>query len=187
MMNYFRIVFDHTLPEYKHFDCPVDSSGKRVSGWKFSGYGPWLGGTPLRITASGSPSAHDFNMGLGDLPVVIGKIVTMFANDDALSEAVQFVPVIHDGRTFYILNVLPVVDCVDESLSRVTKWTEEDERPDMLGQYSQVVNLHVDPKRLAGIDICRIKGWEVAMIVSERVAEMFRKANVTGVILKPVT
>jgi hypothetical protein len=90
-------------------------------------------------------------------------------------------------NTIYILNILPVVACVDdEKTKEILRWEEEDEEPDKTGKYRQIIGMRVDPERLKGIDICRVKDWEVSIIISQRVKSLLESHSVKGVVFWPV-
>lgn len=70
----------------------------------------------------------------------------------------------------------------------VMKWTEEDDRPDKLGDYRQVINLTLSPELIPpGIDIFRVAGWTVALIVSETVKLAMEATGCAGAVFEPVT
>jgi len=64
------------------------------------------------------------------------------------------------ARAAGVANVLPCVDCIDESRTVGEKWTESDGRPDKVGMYRTIVYLFVDPTRIAH-DIFRVQGWKI--------------------------
>jgi hypothetical protein len=73
----------------------------------------------------------------------------------------------HDG--FEVMNALRTVACLDEERAEFTKWTEMDRRPDKAGHYRMVTRLRIDVGQVPReVDIFRVEGWLVALIVSER-------------------
>jgi hypothetical protein len=62
----------------------------------------------------------------------------------------------------------------------VLYWRPEDERPDKLGKYRNVVGLKVDPARVGGANIFRPWGWIVVLLVSERVKLALEAEGITG-------
>ena len=101
---------------------------------------------------------------------------------------VQWIPVWIDGHMpfggrpeFAALNALRVVRCLDEGRSEFQRWTANDHRPDLTGQYRQVTRLVVDARKIPeGIHMFRIEGWPVALIVSEEVRAEMERAGCLG-------
>ncbi|MGT2512646.1 imm11 family protein [Cupriavidus basilensis] len=81
---------------------------------------------------------------------------------------------------FEILNVLDIVDCVDEEKSDFSRWTEEDGRPDKVGDYRMNV-LRVNADKVAGHGLFRVKGWQIALVCSQRIRDLLIEHGVTGV------
>ena len=80
-----------------------------------------------------------------------------------------------------ILNVVNLVKCLNEDQSSFTKWTEEDGRPDRIGDYRMVTKLRIDPKAAAGNRLFRVRGWEIALIVNDRVKDCIEGFSESGV------
>ena len=178
---FYRVVFDSSIKNYTHFREPTTAEGKCVDAWSFLGEGVWKGKEQLFIGAQNLGAVYDMNMGAFDLPIAGTKVKHIFEQDQHFSLEVQFIPVSYNSAIYFILNPLLVVDCLDEQRSKVLKWIEKDGRPEKVGEYRQVINLHVDPERLGGVDICRIKGWVVAIIFSERLVKILKKEEIKGV------
>jgi hypothetical protein len=185
--SFFRILFDSSLPDYTHFREPSEMQGKTVDAWNFQGLGEWKAPQLLQIAVRNEGTIYDINMGAFDLPVVNGKVKSIIQGSPIASEQVQFIDVMYGERKLYILNSLPVIDCLDEQRSDFMKWTKRDHRKDLAGTYRQVIGLHVRHEPLAGTEICRIKGWEVALIVSGQLVEQFKKAKLQGAVFQDVS
>jgi hypothetical protein len=128
----------------------------------------------------------DITFSYMDVPVV-----NRITRDILLSQCeqdVQFIPAVvgdvSDG--FFVLNILHAISCVDETKSHVMKWTAEDNDPSMRGKYRMITNLVVDNSILSGHHICRIKGWEVAIIISDKLKSLFDQHRLTGVLYQKV-
>lgn len=85
------------------------------------------------------------------------------------------------------VNLLRVVRCIDEDGSSFTKWTKDDHRADLAGQYRQVGKLVLDERSIPDdAHLFRIDGWKVQRIASRAVKEVMesegaRGAKLTGV------
>lgn len=101
---------------------------------------------------------------------------------------VQRLPLAINGwQGFEVLNVLRVVECLDEQRSEFLKWTERDHRADLAGQYRMVTKLLVDQSGIpAGTHAFRVKGWLVALVVSENVKDAMETAGCKGAKFVPV-
>jgi hypothetical protein len=87
---------------------------------------------------------------------------------------------------YAILNVMTLIDCIDKRQSRFSYWTEEDGVPEKIGQFSSMDHLVIDPMVVGSHDCFRPIGWEVAMLVSERVKATFEQLGIRGASFYPV-
>jgi hypothetical protein len=79
------------------------------------------------------------------------------------------------------LNSLRVVRCLDEQYSEFLKWTKEDHRADLAGQYRQVTKLALRASAIpADAHFFRIEGWTVALVVSELVKTAMESVGCLG-------
>lgn len=185
--SYFELGFDSGLSDYTYFGEPMTENGDVIDWWHFSGSGRWEGTEPLKVTANPIGKIYDMSMAPGDVPYVTKRVVDIFNADKCLDGAVQFIPVKYGVNTIYIMNILPVVACVDDRKTEsIMRWQTEDGEPDRIGQYRQIIGLRVDPKRLKGIDICRVQDWEVSIIISQRLRTLLEAHHVKGVVFWPV-
>ncbi|MBK8254537.1 MAG: hypothetical protein IPK82_17955 [Polyangiaceae bacterium] len=87
-----------------------------------------------------------------------------------------------------VLNAIRKIRCLDEDRSKFTKWTVNDHRADLAGQYRQVTKLVVNPTAIPpDVHIFRIEGWEVALIVSETLKNAMEQAGCHGAVFQDVT
>ncbi len=101
---------------------------------------------------------------------------------DVAGPDVQMVPVRIETQTgFDVLNALRVVRCLDESRSEFMKWTEQDHRADLAGQYRMVTKLLLDTARIPDdARMFRVEGWLIALIVSEEVKVAMERVGCFG-------
>lgn len=102
---------------------------------------------------------------------------------------VVFEPVDIEGKqvaqNYFIMIIETQVDCVDEELSKFTKYLVDDPvRPDMAGQYRAFYNLAVDESKVGAFHIFRIKNYLSAIVVSEDVKLRFEAAGVVGAVFE---
>jgi hypothetical protein len=129
----------------------------------------------------------DFNFADFDLPVVRKEICNHVAAE--ARTAVQLIPVTVAGASqdFEILNVIDVVECIDEKRSRFSKWTPADGRPEKTGQYRMFATIALDPGKADGHEIFRPKGWEVALVVEERIKKLLQLQKATGIVFQAIS
>jgi len=116
-------------------------------------------------------------------PVVHSRIAEVFRL--LAPEEVELIPARVRGFSdeFYILNVLAIRNCIDESASRdVAKYTEEDRDvfPDRIGEYASVSNMKIHKEQVAGAKMFRTWGWS-ALVVTEDIKTALERTNTTGV------
>jgi hypothetical protein len=87
---------------------------------------------------------------------------------------------------YEILNAVCSEACLDESGSEVMKWKPEDGRPDKIGEYRMVTNLTIHPNHTNSRHIFRIRGWEIALIVSEDLKKAIEYLPNLGIVFETV-
>jgi len=130
--------------------------------------------------------ALDYTMASRGLPVASERAAHVFERSAA--DDVQLIPVTVEGHRepYFIVHALHALECVDEQRSEgIRPWTEADERPDRLGDYKAIDALRIDPARVAGHHLFRVKRWEVALIVSAHLREELERAGLTGLRFVP--
>lgn len=186
MTRYFRIQADRNAYERWFLRSPINTHGEELDPRTFtrSSICPALGPLILPLRRDGRPV--DFNFGDFDMPVVKTDIIEKL--EDVLNLQLQRIPV-HIPESvdkFDILNVLDQVDCIDAVKSVYTRWEASDGRPERLGEYRMIIDLKIDPKFAHGRHIFRLKGWAMALIVSEQMKQALEALRVSGIEYDPV-
>ncbi|MBN1207851.1 MAG: hypothetical protein JXB05_23505 [Myxococcaceae bacterium] len=162
---------------------PVDESGQEVDPWQFrKGRQLDLRGT-LKFTQHHPGSALDFSLAGMAIPVVHGRVVTLFERL-GLQQQVQFFPAQVEGQSdpYFVLNVLRIIRCIDEARSEeVRHWKPEDGNPEKVGQYRSVSGMRIDPSQVGDAQIFRPWGWRIVIIVSEQLKQALEEARISGV------
>jgi hypothetical protein len=178
MSRYFQLRDDVTIRGRCHLSdvvLPTGSEPLLDAGKLVSESGP------LNGTVSHPGRVLDFSLTSFNAPVATSSIadaVRGIAGSD-----VQCLPVDITGQPgMTVLNALRVVRCVDETRSEFIKWTREDHRADLAGQYRQVTKLVLAPDGVPfDAHFFRVEGWLVALIVSEAVKEAMERVGCMGV------
>lgn len=115
------------------------------------------------------------------LPVVSDKVRMGFSDCAGL----KFVPVVIDevfnDVKYYVMVILDNVECVDEDKSEFQKFMHDDPvRPDKAGEYRAFMTLKLNPEKISNKDVFRLKKFESAIIVSEKVKEKLEAGDATG-------
>ena len=183
-MKYYRVLDDLHLKGRWHLSAPVNDEGCDDSDFTMGRLTQIHSKPTVDIRVPGIPM--DFTLTSFDVPVVSARLlkeIKLLCGTD-----VQFVPVQVGNRDGYtILNAIRVFRCLDESRSEFTKWTEQDGRPDRLGQYQMVTRLRIDSNRVPPqVHVFRIEGWYVPLIISQAIADAVMSINPVGVVLQSV-
>jgi hypothetical protein len=183
-VKYYDLFDDVYIPGRWHLEMPLheqEGEEELFDVWRFKEGRVLNIERPIRISVKPAGVALEFSHALG-VPIVHRRVVALFKRL-SLQEEVQFIPVEVEGQTepYFILNALQIIRCIDDArCEEVLYWLPEDNRPDKLGQYRNVVGLKVDPSKLGEANIFRPWGWKVVLIVSERVKQAMEEEGITG-------
>jgi hypothetical protein len=183
---FFRVITDdENYPDVWLLGDPASDDGRPVYASTFTGAERYSGPAPRKVSIKHPGRPVAFHLGSFHMPVVtdlVAKVIRGIAPAD-----VEFFPVTVGSLrvTYQILNVLRSEVCVDENRCTAMKWLPEDGRPDRLGSYKRVFPLVI--KRGSYGDIFRVKGWEVALVVSERMRAALETIDELGIEFLPVT
>lgn len=184
--RYYRVLADPKAVDRWHLMAPVDEKGHELDARLFTSGEPYKQKGKLAIPLRRAGEQQDFNFGDFDMPVVKEEICQglrqLGARIECLPVAVEST---HDA--FNILNVLDVVQSVDEERSEITKWTEQDQRPDKVGQYRMITKLAIDPAKVSGQRMFRIAGWRIALVADETIKKFLENKKVRGIFFQPVS
>jgi hypothetical protein len=95
---------------------------------------------------------------------------------------VQCIPVVIPGQAdMVVLNALRVLRCLDETRSEFIKWTKQDHRADLAGQYRQITKLVLDVAAIpSSSQMFRIEGSLVELVVSLEIKEVMESIGCLG-------
>ena len=170
-----------------HLGEPRTGNGDEIDAREFRYGQPYKGPLPTHVPISYDGDRVTFLLAAFDMPIVSDEVADVI--QEIAPHDVQRFP-ITVGEYIYgyeILNVIHVVDCVDEERSGIMKWGPEDGRPDKVGQYRSVNPLVIDPQKVDGHSLFRVKGSLVKLIVSDEVVNALEGLPDLGVVFKQVT
>jgi hypothetical protein len=177
MTRYFQLRDDMTIRGRWHVCEVMFPSGEEPL---FDTGEPVSLSAPLVGTVSHAGRVLDFTITSFNAPLAtssIAEAVSSLAGSD-----VQCLPVEVAGQpAMKVLNALRVIRCLDETRSEFIKWTKQDHRADLAGQYRQVTKLVLAPDAVpADAHFFRVEGWDVALIVSEALKEAMERVSCFG-------
>jgi len=182
-MRYFELLDDVTVPGRWHLSSihTADGSEPQLRA------GIDCNDESLRTEVSHPGVELDFC--LTSFAVPVARCTLAAAMETVADGDVQRLPIfIPNHERFEIVNVLRVIKCLDESRSEFTKWTVNDHRSDLAGQYRQVTKLKVSGEAIASnAHVFRIEGWLVGLVVSETMKQAMEKTECLGARFAEVT
>lgn len=114
------------------------------------------------------------------VPIVSDRLKAALSN----FSGIKFIPVTLNGylNEYFVMIIDDMVDCVDEVRSKYQKFEVNDPvRPDRAGSFRAFFSMVIDADKVIGIDILRVKRFEMAIIVSDNVKIALENSGVTGV------
>lgn len=176
-MNYFELFDDVTVPHRWHLgiiSLPDGAEPRLRAGIRLDPI--------LRPVASVTNPGRvlEFSLTSFGVPVAtrpLAEELAAIAGPD-----VQVVPIEIGGQAGMVaVNVLRVIKCVDETESEFIKWTAQDHRADLAGQYRQITRLVLDRAAIpSDAHVFRIEGWLVALIVSQFAKQAMERVGCYG-------
>lgn len=164
-----------------HLRGPVDRQGNPVQSWQFN-EGRALVIDYILFPVNPVGVELEFTISTLGIPVLHGRVTSLLQELNLLQN-VQLIPAHIEGHKapYFILNPLSIVRCVDDArCEEVQYWGPEDGEPTRVGQYRDIVGLKIDHSKVGDVNIFRPWGWQVALIVSERVKQTMEDEDVIG-------
>jgi hypothetical protein len=181
MIRYFRLVDDKSVPGRWHLKNPVDAKGDKIDPWQFDA-GRTLniqGRLIFRMSVPGRPL--DFTEAGFAIPLIHERVKTLLEHLSVPEIQLLAAEVESRPEPYFVLNPTQLIPCIDEArCERVVRWGPEDGRPERAGQYRVVDGLRIDPTKVGGARLFRIRGWPM-LIASEDLKEAMEREAVTGV------
>jgi len=188
-MHYlFRIIFADVKFKYLLFSEVLDKEiGKEYDDYLFRK------GKKIEIVSkivtgkSWGKKFTDFHFGIGGAFYINEKFINCLKAVGETNYQLLPINVLPEEKSYHILNILNIVDCVDREKSKFTLWTEEDNRPDRLGDFQGFDKMVLDRSKVPnGVHLFRIKGWDIVAIATIDLVEEFEKHIIKGFEFKPV-
>ncbi len=177
--KYFDLFCDMSAPDERwYLNGPYSATGELL-GDVFSSGRKYEGAAPVICALGQAGPELELTMTEDLVPILNERVAQIFSahigQDAQLIEA----RVKGSDAKFWAVNVLAAPECIDETRSTdVERWTAADGNPALIGTYKSIDGLQIDPARAGGHAIFRPHGWDVAVIVSEPLAQALQNAGV---------
>lgn len=177
MTTYFRLLDEVTIPKRWHLGLATLSDGTEpcfVTGTHFkSSEAP-------RIPITHPGRALDFSLTSFAVPVVTSKLAD--AVEASAWSDVECIPAQVGGQlAMVVLNSVRLLRCLDERRSEFIKWTANDHRSDLAGQYRQITRLVLAATKVpSDARFFRIEGSFVELVVADDVRRAMESAGCFG-------
>jgi hypothetical protein len=177
-VNYYEITDDICLNGYSHLRVVNQYDKKVMDLSSVENY--FLNENPPNFAIQGEINPKfDFCLGAFAVPIVSEKFADILHR--FVPSEVRLIPVEATGKgKYYILHTVGEVKCLDEEKSVFTKWQPTDHRPDLVGSYRMIMELKIDSAFVCNRDFFRIQGWEIVLIVSDRIKSLIDRYGITG-------
>ena len=180
-MNYYRLRDDVDYPNRWHLGDILD-----VNNWELLRAAPEIDRN-LEMEIYQDGDEMDFTLSeVYGIPIVSRKI----KQELECFPEVKFIPVFLEragGGEYFAMVIQPAVECVDEEASEFQKFEINDPvRPDKAGAYRAFMVLRLKVDSIGDVNIFRIKKFETAIIISQRVRDKLESVGVTGMDLSLV-
>lgn len=186
--KYFCLRDDIRIRGRWHVKSPVDDKGEDVVPWRLmQGVAVKLSG-PWSLALMRQGHALDFSLTGRHLAVVSQSFVAVLERL-GIQDEVQFIPARVEGHleTYFVLNPLRVIRCIDESRCEEIELREPDpNEPELADQYQYVRGLRIDPTAVGNVDIFRPARWQIDIVVSERVKLAIEEEDLVGPVFTEV-
>lgn len=140
----------------------------------------------LAIDVTHKGEMLDFTFAGFDIPIVNEKLLNII-HSEVTALPVNIISKKKIEHSFYVILPNNQIDCIDENKSVFHRWEEgNDIRPDLAGQYSFFEKLIVDPEKLNGYNLIRIKNFNGQLIINEDLKKKFLLNKISGIKYKLV-
>ena len=181
-MRYFELEDDMTgIPRW-HLDRVVSTDGSIPS----LRAGVKCDLTDLQVAVHHAGPSLQFTMTTFGVPIAVLPLSIAFTS--LAQNDVQILPCAVSGDCGYAaINVLRILPCIDDALTVGIKWTADDHRSDLAGQYRRIDKLMVDPSKIPeDAQVFRMKDYQRIIIVSETMKQAMEAAGCHGAVFVPV-
>lgn len=185
MRKYYDFREDLYIKGRWFIDGPIDDNERDERDFRHGHRVELRGPLTAPIHTAGIPL--DFTLTLGHIPILSKRLAD--AVHPLVANHAQLFPVQIEGYSgFEVLNPTMLIHCVDEASSEIIRFTEDDGRPDKIGQYLMIRDLKLDANRIPDdLHVFRIMGWELPLIVSQAFVDAIQRLNPIGPKLELVT
>lgn len=185
--KYYIATFDGRILDQWHLSAPIDRFGNKIRASKFTVGRECDGAAPAEVPIYQASKSLQVSFGDEKMVVVSAQAKTAILAVEARD--CQFFKVRIPGipEPWFLLNAIVLVDCFDEKRSVSERQEPTDGNAPHDVEYDMVAKLVIDPARVGDHDLFRVRGWDIDLIVSDRVKAALERLPSHGVLFKCVT
>jgi hypothetical protein len=188
MKGEFFEMLDDMKIRARRFGSFASSTGEEILLWdcRYGRTVEWVGPVHVKLLKDGLP----LDLSANSQCTWIASPRARQVLESVAPAAVQYIPLNVPGGSepYFIANIIKRVACLDEKMSLVERWQPNNPiRPDLVGQVSTVIDLHIDPARAAGEHLFRLDEKDFFTLVSKKLKEALEQAGITGLKFQSVT
>jgi len=181
--RFFDLLIDAYVPGRWYMSEPTLPNGREVDDiWVFTRGERIQPPGRLRVPLLRRGRPLDFTTaGMGSTPVLSARAANVFR--EMAPRDVQLFPVEVEGQTdpYELLVVARTVRCIDdEACEEARLFSEEDDMPERMGEYSVVSGLRIDKSKVGDARVFKTWGWHPALIVSGDIKEALDRNGIVG-------
>ena len=135
-----------------------------------------------------SPGArYDVHMTTYGIWLVLPEVGEFIAHYVPPTQLQRIPCVTETDEMLEILNTLTLIDCLDESRCEGIQRFTPRQRPDRSGQIKWIKRWMIDPSKVLGHHLFRIKGYSLSLVASETLKKALEARKTTGISFHPVS
>jgi len=158
---------------------PLNPDGSWWDVWAYTRCQIVANPVPVRTEVKHAGWSADFNFASFNIPIVNARVNDII---EALAPGhTQRIPVdLAAPGQWEVMNVLTELDCLDHKRSDIQYYPPD--HPKDPGKPRGVLRLVIDPSRVQGNRIFRIRDWTIPVVISGDLLDALQAAEVTGLI-----
>lgn len=189
-MIYYQAIFNLSEESSAiNFDCSVNISSFELKKINYEEQSSIIH-TPIIFKTDTKDGTKELDVNLSNHGSIIvsEKFKKIFQN-----EPLDFFPIELENYSacsnYYIIKILFFLDCINETKTKITYWTEENAsfNKKLIGNYKTISNITVNEEKINGINIFRLKKFTPIILVSQKFVDTFVSNQCNGLKFIPIS
>lgn len=181
MAEFYELFFEVRIKGAWYLSDVIDEDGHEVPGSHFCRGKYFDRTTKLTIVPNVMGRPVDFRETSFGVPIVSKSFANAVEKID--SSAIQRIPVTVAPSTngYEILNILPMLDCIDYDHTPLERWTEDGYiLPEKVGRIKGIFKLRIRPEETNGHHIFRLAEYHSVISISKELKVALKEHGFTG-------